>query len=184
MRPAVFLDRDGVLNFARSPTTGEPPRSDDDLVLIPGTYESVAALTQAGFCLDVITNQPDVERGLMSEETLERMHRRLLDELPIDRIEVCPHSGAVLCLCRKPKPGMIIRAADDLGLDLDASWTIGDRWVDVAAGQRARTRTILIETADSWRPNSTDSPSADVMPDHTAPSLSSAVRLIIGPTIA
>lgn len=146
-RRAVFLDRDGTLN---APVVRDgkpyPPATVAEFTLLPGVAAACMRLKQAGFALVVATNQPDVGRGTQQQTTVEAMHDLLARLLPLDRIEVCydPGHGEPSAL-RKPAPGMLLRAAADLGIDLTASWMIGDRWRDIDCGARAGCRTILID---------------------------------------
>lgn len=146
--PAVFLDRDGVINRALT-REGRPypPASLAEFEILPGVAEACAMLKSAGFVLVVATNQPDVGRGTMSQDTVEALHEQMSRALPIDRVEVCfhPGQGGSDCDCRKPKPGMLLRAASALGVDLAASWMVGDRWRDIDCGHAAGCRTVLIE---------------------------------------
>ncbi len=148
IRRAVFLDRDGVINRAlerdRKPY---PPRRLDEFEILPEVPAACAKLKQAGFLLVVVTNQPDVGRGTLPREMVETIHAEMCRRLPIDRVEVCYHSGqdASECDCRKPKPGMLLRAAKALGIDLAQSWMVGDRWRDIDCGRAAGCRTIFIE---------------------------------------
>jgi D-glycero-D-manno-heptose 1,7-bisphosphate phosphatase len=145
-RPAVFLDRDGVLNeaFVRDgvPT---PPRSVAEFRLLPGVEEACADLKRAGFVLVVVTNQPDIARGRQTMSEVHRMHERLRSLVPIDEICICPHDDGDACTCRKPQPGMLLAAAEQLGLDLARSASVGDRWRDVEAARRAGVRAIYVE---------------------------------------
>ena len=145
---AVFLDRDGVINQPKV-INGRPypPLSIDEFILLPGVTEACAKLKQQGFLLIVATNQPDVGRGTLKLETVEAIHEHLRAALPIDRIEACYHPGrgASNCECRKPKPGMLQRAARELNIDLSRSWMVGDRWRDIDCGHAAGCRTILID---------------------------------------
>jgi D-glycero-D-manno-heptose 1,7-bisphosphate phosphatase len=145
-RPAVFLDRDGVLNeaFVRDgvPT---PPRSVTEFRLLPGVVEACTDLKQAGFALVVVTNQPDIARGKQNWAEVDRMHERLRTLVPVDEIYVCPHDDADACTCRKPQPGMLLAAAERLGLDLARSASVGDRWRDVEAARRAGVTAIHVE---------------------------------------
>ena len=147
MQHAVFLDRDGVINRAlereRKPY---PPRSLAEFEILPEVFGACAKLKQAGFLLVVVTNQPDVGRGTLKQELLESIHAQMCRELPIDRVEVCYHpgQGASNCDCRKPKPGMVLRAAQALGIDLKRSWMVGDRWRDIDCGHAAGCRTIFV----------------------------------------
>ena len=85
-----------------------------------------------------VTNQPDIARGTQTREAVQRINDALLVELPLDEVVVCPHDDADGCACRKPKPGMLLDAAERVGIDLDASFMVGDRWRDVEAGRSAR----------------------------------------------
>lgn len=148
LRPAVFLDRDGVINRALE-RDGKPypPTSLAEFEILPGVAEACAKLKQAGFLLVVTTNQPDVGRGTLAQSVVESIHAHMSSVLPIDRVEVCFHPGQGLsdCDCRKPKPGMLLRAARELGIDLTQSWMVGDRWRDVDCGQAAGCRTVFID---------------------------------------
>ena len=143
---AVFLDRDGVLtrSFTRA---GRPyaPTSLEEFELLPGVSEGIARLHAAGFCLVVVTNQPDVGARKLRREVVEQMHARLREWLPLDDIKVCYHTDADGCACRKPKPGMLLDAARERGIDLSRSFMVGDRWRDVSAGKAAGGRTILVD---------------------------------------
>jgi D-glycero-D-manno-heptose 1,7-bisphosphate phosphatase len=145
---AVFLDRDGVINRALV-RDGKPypPSSLAEFEILPGVAEACATLKQAGFLLVVATNQPDVGRGTTAKVTVEALHAHLLQRLPLDRIEVCYHSGRSdsECDCRKPKPGMLQQAARELGIDLSRSFMVGDRWRDIDCGHAAGCTTILVD---------------------------------------
>lgn len=145
MRPAVFLDRDGVLN-ASVVREGRPypPDSADSMVVLPGAVEATRALKDAGFRLVVVTNQPDIRTGRQTVTELETMHARLRALMPLDDIRVCAHVDADACHCRKPRPGMLLDAAREDGLDLAASFMVGDRWRDIEAGRAAGCRTVLV----------------------------------------
>ena len=107
--------------------------------------DALAKLRDAGFLLIVTTNQPDVARGNQTRATVEAINQYLAERLPLDDIEACYHDDADLCACRKPKPGMIRSAAERHGIDIAASYMIGDRWRDVDAGLAAGCTTILID---------------------------------------
>ena len=144
--PAVFLDRDGVINraFIRDGAP-YPPASLRDLEILPHVPEALSALRARGYSLVVVTNQPDVARGTASRELVDGIHERLKGELALDAIFTCFHDDADECDCRKPKPGLLFRAARDLGIDLTSSFMVGDRWRDVEAGRRAGCRTIFVD---------------------------------------
>lgn len=126
-RRAVFLDRDGVLVVpeVRGGRSFAPQRL-EDLHLYPEAKAALDRLQDSGYLLVVVTNQPDVGKGLISRSTMDEMHKRLLQELPIDRIEVCCHIQTEGCTCRKPKPGMLFKAAYECGIDLKNSFMVGD----------------------------------------------------------
>jgi D-glycero-D-manno-heptose 1,7-bisphosphate phosphatase len=145
---AVFLDRDGVINRALA-REGKPypSASLDEFEIFPEVPEACRRLKQAGYLLVVATNQPDVGRGTLKQEAVEEIHAEMCRRLPLDRVEVCYHPGKGLsvCSCRKPKPGMLQRAARELRIDLAQSWMVGDRWRDVDCGHAAGCRTIFID---------------------------------------
>lgn len=145
-RPAVFLDRDGVLNRAVV-RDGKPfpPSGLKELELLPDVASSLLDLKAHGFALYVITNQPDVSRGAQTRETVEAIHQALASSLPIDGIFVCYHDDADDCPCRKPKPGLLFEAQRKHNIDLSRSFVVGDRWRDIDAGHSAGCRTILID---------------------------------------
>jgi len=145
---AVFLDRDGVINRAlEKQSKPYPPTSLAAFEILPEVPEACAKLKAAGFLLVVATNQPDVGRGTLKQAVVEKIHAHMTAQLPIDRVEVCYHAGQGLskCDCRKPKPGMLLHAARELGIDLAQSWMVGDRWRDIDCGRRAGARTVFID---------------------------------------
>jgi D-glycero-D-manno-heptose 1,7-bisphosphate phosphatase len=145
-RPAVFLDRDGVINRAFvHDGMPHPPVSLQDLEILPHVAEALSALKAQGYLLVVVTNQPDVARGIASREVVASIHERLKGELGLDAIFTCFHDDADECDCRKPQPGLLLRAARDLGIDLTSSFMVGDRWRDVEAGERAGCRTLFVD---------------------------------------
>ena len=145
-RRAVFLDRDGVLN-ASLVRDGKPyaPRSLAEFELLPGVPDALAKLRGAGFLNVVVTNQPDVSNGKAKREDVEAIHAHLLKKLPIDAVKACFHTDSEGCACRKPRPGMLLEAAAELGIDLAASYLVGDRWRDVAAAHAAGCKALFID---------------------------------------
>lgn len=147
-KPAVFLDRDGVINRAlEHECRPYPPTSLAEFDILPEVADACARLKAAGFVLVVATNQPDVGRGTLKQEIVDSIHAHMLTQLPIDRVETCfhPGRGGSDCDCRKPKPGMLLKAAKELNIDLSRSWMVGDRWRDVDCGHAAGCRTIFID---------------------------------------
>lgn len=143
---AVFLDRDGVLNRAVVKNgKPHPPASANELEITPGAKSILEKLKEQGYKLLVVTNQPDVARGTTTRETVEAIHRKLANDLPIDEFFVCYHADADHCDCRKPKSGLLLEGARRHQIDLASSFMIGDRWRDVEAGLAAGCKTILIQ---------------------------------------
>ena len=150
---AVFLDRDGTIN--REVDYLSTP---DDFEFLPGAIEALRELGAAGFQLVVVTNQSGIARGLLDEATLALIHERMVSELreagvELDWIGYCPHHPDIgapgyraACSCRKPQPGMLLSAAGNLGIDLDASFCVGDSLRDVDAAEAVSVEGILVRT--------------------------------------
>lgn len=187
-RWAVFLDRDGVLNaLVPDPETGLPesPVHSRDVELLPGAVDGLQTLRELGVPLVVISNQPSAAKGKSTLEDLRGVHEAVHAELEaagvgLDSYEYCFHHPDGIgelgrrCDCRKPQPGMILRAAAALGCDdLQRSWMIGDSEVDVKAGLRAGCRTILVEHTQSSHRRS-----ADAHPDERVATLADAADII------
>jgi D-glycero-D-manno-heptose 1,7-bisphosphate phosphatase len=164
VRRAVFVDRDGVLNeLVPDPVSGLPesPLQPELVTLISGAAQALARLHEAGWALVGISNQPAAAKGTVTLEELERVQARVLELLAdesvgLDGFELCFHhpDGVVpeltgACDCRKPRPGMLLTAAERLELDRGASWLVGDTDDDVAAGRAAGCRTVLVENPGS-----------------------------------
>jgi len=143
---AIFLDRDGVINRAVV-RDGKPhsPANVAEMEILPGVPDALHRLRAAGFRLIVVTNQPNVSRGVQSRASIEAIHAALRAALPLSDIRVCYHDDADACRCRKPAAGMLLDAARDAGIDLSASFMVGDRWRDVEAGRRAGCKTVFID---------------------------------------
>ena len=145
---AVFLDRDGVLIENRS----DYIREWSHVNMIPKALEALAGFQRKGFKIVVVTNQSAIGRGLVTMDAAEKINDRLVQTVKagggwIDGIYMCPHKPEDQCLCRKPQPGLLLRAAQELSLDLRSSWMIGDAWSDLLAGQAAGLRrTIMVRT--------------------------------------
>jgi len=146
LRRAIFLDRDGVLNQSVV-RDGKPypPASADEVVILPGVPQALARLKAAGYLLIVVSNQPDVARGVTTRQTVEAINARLAQELLINEFRMCYHDILDDCQCRKPRPGMLMDAMREHGLDLASCVMVGDRWRDVEAGQRAGCATVFID---------------------------------------
>ncbi|MCD6351022.1 MAG: HAD-IIIA family hydrolase, partial [Armatimonadetes bacterium] len=136
----------------------------------------LALLARFPVPLVVATNQSIIGRGIVTQATLEHIHQQMLAEIRqhggrIDRIYYCPHAPWENCSCRKPRPGLLLRAAEEMGLDLSKSWFIGDRLSDLEAGRAAGTHTVLI----GKRPLAPSDP----QPDHVASDLLEAARWLV-----
>lgn len=143
----IFLDRDGVINENRS----DYVKSWSEFCFLPGSKEAIVMLTRAGYRIIVCTNQAGIARGSLSEETVEDIHRRMVAEIAkeggiIERIYYCPHGKDENCFCRKPRPGMLLSARDELGIDLHDALFIGDSISDVHAALAAGVHPILVLT--------------------------------------
>jgi D-glycero-D-manno-heptose 1,7-bisphosphate phosphatase len=171
--PAVFLDRDGVLNRAvLRDGKPHPPETAEQMEIMEGARPQLEALRTAGFRLICVTNQPDVARGRQTRERVEAINAVLRAELPLDDLRVCWHDMADSCDCRKPNPGLLTQAARDHDIDLARSVIIGDRWSDIEAGRRAGCLTVLVGSGYGESP--LGSP-----PDATVQSLKDAVMWIL-----
>ncbi|MCP4365048.1 MAG: HAD family hydrolase [Planctomycetes bacterium] len=175
---AVFLDRDGTIvrgvEYLRTP---------EELELLPNAARAIKRFNEDGYLTIIITNQSGVARGFLTEETLAEIHKRLLGMLSeegarIDAIYYCPHLAegtveaySIDCQCRKPRAGMLQRAATEHDIDLSTSTMIGDTPADVMAGKAAGCRTVLVQTHGY----DFDMPEE---PDHTAKDLLAAVALV------
>lgn len=180
-RPAVFLDRDGVLNEVRmAGATASTPRSVDELHILPTAGRDLERLRAAGFVLLVVSNQPDVARGDLSVGAVDRINSALREALPIDAVYYCPHDTTDACSCRKPKPGLIRAGQQDWGIDLGRSCLVGDRWVDLGAAAAAGIDGILVSRPWSWDPTSIGGPPDGLAPRFAANTLEACVDFILG----
>ncbi len=183
-RAAVFLDRDGVLI-----RDTDYVRTLEEVELIPGAADAVRALNDAGFVVVVVTNQSGVARGLFDETLVQQVHELIGNRIQleakarIDRFEYCPHHAThgigeyrLDCACRKPKPGMLLRAATALSIDLTKSWMVGDRRTDLEAGSAAGCKTILVRTGSPLAQN-LDDPALNLV--GIEPSVCEAVAYIL-----
>ena len=189
-RAAVFLDRDGTLNVER----GYLSRP-EQLELLPGVPRALLRLREAGFLLIVVTNQSIIARGLASEAQIDKVNRRLEDELEksgasLDAIYVCPHHPSpgsqrpradltIVCDCRKPEPGLLTRACKDFDIDLSRSWMIGDHTRDIETARRAGLRSVLVKTGHGGLDGEWTT-----KPDHHVDDLAAAALLIEKATLS
>jgi D-glycero-D-manno-heptose 1,7-bisphosphate phosphatase len=144
---AVFLDRDGVISENRT----DHVKSWEEFRFLSGALEALARLHQAGLQLFIVTNQAIINRGIITAQTLDDIHARMLGHVVqqggfIQDIHYCPHDYGENCACRKPRPGMIISLAAKWNIDLSRSYMVGDAWTDMAAGRAANCRCIMVRT--------------------------------------
>jgi histidinol-phosphate phosphatase family protein len=148
MKKAAFLDRDGVIN--RKAPQGQYITRWEEFEILPHVAEAISKLNAAGWLVVIITNQRCVAKALISEQELDQLHQRMLSAFAdhgahIDAIYSCPHELNEQCACRKPAPGMLLKAANELSIDLGQSWMVGDSNIDIEAGRAAGCCTILVQ---------------------------------------
>lgn len=149
---AVFLDRDGVICENRS----DHVKSWDEFNFLPGAKESIAALSRLNIPIVVVTNQAAINRGLTTAAAVIDIHTRMVAEINaaggrVDRVLYCPHRPAEACDCRKPRAGMLRRAAADLRLDLRRSYMVGDALTDLQAGLAVGATPVMVLTGRGFR---------------------------------
>jgi D-glycero-D-manno-heptose 1,7-bisphosphate phosphatase len=142
--------------------------------ILQGVAEGCKALRQAGFLLIVVTNQPDVARGTQRREVVKAINKKISSQIPLDDILVCFHDKHHRCNCRKPKPGLILEAAERFHIDLRGSYLIGDRWSDIEAARRSGCKAILV--------NSPASEASRCLPNYFASSFAAAAKWILQQT--
>ena len=177
MNKAVYLDRDGVLNRSLLiDGVPKPPTSVEEVEILTGVIEAIQILKNHDFVPVVITNQPDVARGNATPAQIEAINHHVGTATSIKHFYTCFHDDADLCKCRKPLPGMILRAAHDLDLSVKESFMVGDRWRDIGAGNAAGCQTFFIDYLYSEK--------APERPYKTVYSLLEAVLILTGETNA
>jgi D-glycero-D-manno-heptose 1,7-bisphosphate phosphatase len=168
----VFLDRDGTVN--RKPARGEYVTRPDDVALLPGAAAAIRRLNKAGIGVAIVTNQRGVALGRMTSNDVDAVHARLAslleaDGARVDAIYTCLHEVGA-CDCRKPQPGLLLRAQRELdGVDFARAAMVGDSAIDVEAGRRVGARTVLIS----------ESPDDRSLADHVVPSLVAAGEVLL-----
>jgi len=191
VNPAIFLDRDGVINeLIYYPEHGivDSPFTEEQFKLIPAVGEAINKFHDLGFKVIVISNQPGIAKGNLSEKTFERISETMKKQLAkkgasLDAEYYCFHHPEAKvkrlkanCSCRKPEPGLILQAAKDMSIDLSRSWMIGDGLTDVKAGMKAGCRTILLGRMKCESCHLMDE--QDTHPDFIAPNLLEASRIV------
>lgn len=172
-RPVLFLDRDGVIIVEKKFQIDI-----EEMEFYPKSADALKAVDRR-FLKVVVSNQSGVARKKFTQDEVEKFNHALSDKLKREGISIdgwyfCPHGPGDRCLCRKPQPGMLLRAAEELSIELKESWMIGDKSSDILAGKAAGTRTILVRTGYAGKEPGT----VPVKPDHTADNLYDAVQFI------
>jgi len=190
----VFLDRDGVINeliYHQEPGIIDSPFTVEQFKLLPGVGEAIKELYRSDYRVVLVSNQPGIAKGHMSEETFAEIRNKMKEELAkggafLDGEYYClhhPEAGVgrlkVNCECRKPKPGLLLQAAGDMGIDLSQSWMVGDNLTDIEAGKEAGCRTILLGRMKCEVCHQMDE--HDTRPDAITLNLKEAVHFILKP---
>ena len=182
---ALFIDRDGVINEDIAYLHRRK-----DVIILPRVAEALKRLKTKGFLLIVVTNQPSVAKGFIAEEEVNELNKFIASKSGsyIDQFYFCPHHPNAdleayrkVCVCRKPAPGMLLKASKDYPIDLKNSWLIGDMGSDIAAGRSAGCRTIMIKSPKNGKMIESGSDSnIHTEPDLYAEDLFGASQLIAG----
>lgn len=177
--PAIFLDRDGVLNVNRD----DHVKCWQEFQFLPGALTAMRMLADLGHPIVVVTNQAIINRGIVTCQTVEAIHRRMQRRIEraggrVDKVLYCPHTIDEGCDCRKPQPGLLTIAAEELGIDLNNSVFVGDALTDMEAGQRAGCRTVLVRTGRGTDALTTLSNPHDHQPDVVVDDLLSALPAV------
>jgi D-glycero-D-manno-heptose 1,7-bisphosphate phosphatase len=173
MKKAVFLDRDGVLNRSiLLHGVPKPPSCIEDIEILDGVIEAIQVLLDNDYVPVVVTNQPDVARGNTTQSQVEAINAHVGAATKIKHFYTCFHDDVDLCDCRKPAPGLILRASSELDLNIQESFMVGDRWRDIEAGQLAGCQSFFIDSLYLEK--------APKMPFKKVSSLLDAVKTIIG----
>ncbi len=185
-KPAVFLDRDGTINEQMGYINHRCR-----FILLPGAAEAIRRLNDAELPVIVITNQSGLARGYFPEALLTEVHEKMnrllaLEGAHVDAIYICPHHPEakegqfrIACDCRKPKPGLVLQAAAELGLDPSRSFVVGDRWSDIKTAANCGATSILVRTGYGRGDEQFIGPQQTVQPDYRADDLPGAVNWIL-----
>jgi D-glycero-D-manno-heptose 1,7-bisphosphate phosphatase len=180
-RPAIFLDRDGVINRNRN----DHVKALAEFEFLPGTLDALRRLARLEWPVVVISNQAIVGRGVVSRQTIDQINTHMVNTVRsvggrIDRVFYCPHSPEEHCCCRKPQPGLLLQAADEMKLDLAGSFFVGDAESDVMAAKAVGCRPVLVKTGRGAGEREILR-QAQVMGYYLAEDLTDAVNWILGP---
>ncbi|MFH1721109.1 MAG: HAD family hydrolase [Candidatus Altiarchaeota archaeon] len=188
MNKAVFLDRDGVIN--KNVRRLDSP---EKFVLIDGAAKAISHLKKKGYLVIVVTNQPEVAKGFFSLEDVESIHKRMKELLAkenahVDAVYTCPHHPEkgfegeieelkIECDCRKPKPGMLLKAIKEYNIDPAKSWMIGDSKTDIEAGKKASVQTVFL-TSGGGSGSKQEERYEDLKPDYEKKDLEEAINTL------
>lgn len=175
LKRGAFLDRDGVINeTVLCNGINRPPNSTDEIIIIDGVTDAIQILKELRIIPIVVTNQPDVARGTATQVDVNAINAKIMDLTGIQHVYTCFHDDLDNCLCRKPKPGLLLKAIEDLDIDLNKSFLVGDRWRDIEAGQILGLDSFFIDNLNNEKiPNA---------PYTRVQSLFEAVNLIVRDT--
>lgn len=179
LTPAIFIDRDGVINRNRD----DHVKSWQEFEFLPRSLSALSSLTALDLPIVVITNQAIINRGGATRSTIDSIHIQMAEEIGrsggrVDGVYCCPHRPDEDCQCRKPKPGLLLRAARDRNIDLSRSILIGDAMTDIQAGKLVGCRTILVLTGRGWSAFEQLARPGFVSPDEIVPDLQGAVSAV------
>ena len=176
----IFLDRDGVIN---ENLNNDYVKRWDEFKFLPKAKEAIKILTDADWSIIIISNQAGIGRGIVSAQAVEKINTRMIDEIErcggkVKAVYYCPHRPDENCECRKPKPGMLLRAAREFGIELSKSYLIGDSITDIQAGAQAGCTTVLVKTG--WGKEYLEKRGEwPVNPDYIASDLCEAAELLL-----
>ncbi|MCF8056555.1 MAG: D-glycero-beta-D-manno-heptose 1,7-bisphosphate 7-phosphatase [Desulfocapsa sp.] len=185
-QPAVFIDRDGTINEQMG-YINHTCR----FQVLPGAAEAIKRLNDASIPVVVVSNQSGLARGYFPEELLDAVHKKMTSLLAekgahVDGIYYCPHHPEAIeerfraiCTCRKPKPGLVYQAAEELHLDPERSYVVGDRWSDIKTAANCGARSVLVRTGYGRGDELYIGPQQEIQPDHVAEDLADAVDWIL-----
>ena len=175
MKKFIFLDRDGVVNHLVA--DNRAPRNLGELIIYEDAVFEISRLFNLGYEIIVVTNQPDISRGLNSIDNVESINRLIKERIPgISKFLICYHDNQDLCECRKPKPGLLQHAMGQTDIDAEDSWIVGDRLSDISAGAAVGIKTVLLNR----RGNNNPEFNSEVIPDYTVASFTEVSIVIIG----
>lgn len=175
LKKFLFLDRDGVIN--QLVAENRAPRNLGELTIYEDVIDEIPRLSERGYEVVVVTNQPDISRGLNTIENVVSINRVIKEKIPkISEFLICYHDNQDLCDCRKPKPGLLLNAIGKAIIDVEDSWIVGDRLSDISAGAAVGIKTVLLNRKGK---NNIEF-NSEVVPDHTVASFTEVSTVIIG----